>query len=190
MKFRALALAAIATALFAAPAAQAIYMVTPLTIQADEGTANVGDAVPITVTAYNDSTQADWAGKTIAVRLFVVETEEEHLVLESLALDEKAAAAFTWDVPAYADDKNVVLLLKSDTNETLARRDFAIGDAEPIYRLMAESGPGNEKVSRDDSALDTGAPPASPSRTPGPAALALVGAGLAAALGLALARRR
>ncbi len=188
-----------------ATTADALYIRTPLQVHTDNSEADVGDTLPFNVTATDEEGATAWSGKTVTVRWSYDPNEGSEnppaedepypepvsgTLLESLALDEKATATFTWTVPAEVDNKNVAIRLEDETGELLAIQHIAIGDAVPMM-MIAMTGPGGELPEQTNSETDTPANPdgvqnddtptektdtAKPRSVPSIGVLALVGA--------------
>lgn len=203
------ALAAIGLLAIAAPA-QAIYLATPMHLSSDAGQYKVGDEASFTVTPENETVAQEWAGRTLQVRYGYDKNEGQgpsedgedtyvsSVLLAELKLDEKASATFKWTIPAEVDDRNVDVTLFFG-EEAVAFNPIAIGDAEP--RMYAMSGPGKgaaeqgtppemESPPADTGSGEEAAGEPAAKTVPGIGMIALVGTLGAAALGVALARRK
>lgn len=144
-----------------APAASAVYVVTPLRAHASTNAADVGDTIDVTIEPENETTAAEWAGKLVHAYYAYdpnegaedpdAQTSSEayarELIDDSIALVGKAAGSFAWTVPAAVDDHNVVIRIESPDGELLAIADVAVGDAPPIMRTLA----GSDAELADDS---------------------------------------
>lgn len=198
-----------------APAAGAIYVVTPLTLHPSESEVQVGDSVEFRVEPQNESEAAAWAGRTVSVIYTWNAAEgnesaqspdeptdsssmQERVLLEALTLDDAARASFQWTVPDEVDDHNVDVMLVDEDGERVAFTYLAVGDAPPNMRILAGSGPAPAPEpangTPEDGAAGGDAPAgadesAEPRQdTPGAGLVAIVG--VVGALALALARRR
>ncbi len=196
-----LALAVVALLGAAAPT-QAIYIATPLTLDPKHSASEPGEDVGFTVgpSPDNESAREDWAGKTVKARFGYnpnegsdsdhADSDMDYVLGEigTITLDDKAAGAFTWTVPAEVDGKNVDVFLESDDGERLAFAYLAVGDAPPVMRTMAGGAEDPERLDSeapgvaDDNAENGEAP------SPGIAALMVFLA--AAAVGMTVLLRR
>lgn len=196
-----LALALLACLLLA-PAASALYVVTPLRAFADTNVAKVGDTLTVTIEPENETTAAEWAGKLVHAYYAYDRNENAEQPSESpdsyvrepigngFTLDGKAAASFTWTVPADANDHNVAIRIESPEGELLAVADVAVGDAPPMMRALGGSAGGGapEPVQTDmgNAGSDREGEAAESNDVPAPALVA----GLAVVVLAALALRR
>ena len=172
-----LALAAIGF-LATAPTAAAIYVVTPLNLDASATQADVGDTLTFRLSSNPEHEGSSYAGQTVRVQYGYdtaenaepsgdpnettsssdETTEETPYVyhdITTLTLDDAANGSFEWIVPAEVDDHNVFVTVLSDTNETLASAHIGIGDADPMMFLMRESGPASPPVEGEDQPLQS-----------------------------------
>lgn len=204
-----LAAALLASLLAMAGPADAIYIVTPLTLSPTDVEADVGDALQFDVAPHPDAEGASYAGRTLTVRYGYDPHEaaaneeppsdpdgtvssddappEDASILrdaQTITLDDASKASFTWTVPAEVDDKNVWITLVDEQNESVANANVNVGDAPPrMYALMEGSQGDGAPVQTDAEAVQDDAT----NDVPAPGVLALaVGAGLVA---LALRRR-
>ena len=201
MNLRTLALAA-AVLVALAPAAQALYVVTPLRLHSETMQADVGDEVRFDVSPENESMQAQWGGQTVVVWYTFDPNESEDpeqpraetepsfrraQILPDLQLDADASGTFTWTVPAEVDDRNVAVRVESADGELLAIRDLAVGDAPAVMRIAA-GGPGEPvETPMETAPADEDHGPERERDTPGLGVVAALGMlGLAA---LAVRRR-
>lgn len=162
--FRALAVALIAGSLLLATGpASAVYVERPLRLDSHDVEFEVGDTAHFTVRAENETTAAEWAGRTVSVHYAYDANEGDEqsthndpdastdnsgwtqkVLLESLALDQNAEAAFEWIVPEEVDDRNVNILLLDDEGEVLALLHVAVGDATPMMYTTGAPDDGRE----------------------------------------------
>lgn len=203
-----LAVIAAAALLATAAPADAVYIETPLVIEAPDDHAEVDDTIEFTIgpNPNNASAQEQWAGKTVNVRYSYDKNEgqdghhgdepvsnqgyTEGTILDGLTLDEKARGTFTWTIPSEVDDRNVNIFLEEDGHdERLAFAYLAVGNATPMMHAMSgpsdgepEIGP-EDKESHDDAVSDT-------NEAAGIAAAGLLGTLALAGVAVALVRRR
>lgn len=144
--------------------ASALYIQTPLLLDVDQE-ADVGDVLVVTVRPENETAAAKYAGATVRV-LFTYDANEsgqgaaspeepvdasdfrEHTILDTLVLDDQAQATFGWTVPAEVDGHNVDLVIEQGA-ERLAFAYLAVGDAPPMMRILAGSGPAPDGIGPD-----------------------------------------
>lgn len=184
------------------PTADALYIRTPLTLNADETQADVGDSVTFRIGTdpENASAASDWGGKNVVIAYTwdpnegdpspeAESTTSRTVVDPALALANDATATFTWTVPEEVRDRNVEITVQSNGGDLLAVYPMVIGNAEPRMRIAASGPSGEQPV---ETPLESGAPPTGPAtetnNVPGFAPLALGIAVVGAAL--LLARRR
>lgn len=209
----------VATTLVASGPASAMYMITPLALNASAYDTQVGDLLKFTITPNADHEGPSWAGQTIRVQYnydpnegrepasnespdaAVSDGEDQaspyvFVDLPGVTLDEKESGAFEWTIPADVDDRNVFVVLLSADGETLASVNVRVGDAAPLMMLMAGNGPTEVEQT---PVTDTAAPPADDAAAPqtqdetsanNVPALGLGGALVAAGVAVALLARR
>lgn len=133
--------------------ASAIYIETPLALEASDREVEAGDVVVFQVRALSGA--EPYAGATVRV-VYAFDANEtgegpdgptdsasfqERVLLDRLVLGAKADGTFEWTVPAEVDGRNVDVIILSQGDERLAFEYLAVGDAPPQMRIMAGSGP-------------------------------------------------
>lgn len=171
-----LALAAIGF-LAMAPTASAIYIVTPLVLDASTTEADVGDTLRFDLSPNAEHEGPSYAGQTVRVQYGYDTAENEepssdpnetassddetsetpyvYRDITTLTLDDASTGSFEWVVPAEVDDHNVFVTVLSDTNETLATSHIGVGDADPMMFLMRESGPASPPAEGEEQPLQS-----------------------------------
>lgn len=166
---------AVGLLLAATPAAQAVYIVTPLRISIPQRAYDVGDRVEFSIEPENDTTQEEWRNVVVSVCYSYDSAERpegedrpasdeatssdsivQECLDERVTLDGEARATYAWTLPQEVDDHNVDVWLQADDGGKIAFTYFAVGDAPPQMRAMnriddggtepAPIGEGNEPV--------------------------------------------
>lgn len=167
-------------ALVAAPAASALYVVTPLKIRISDNAPEVGDAVTLTLLRdpeYKENTSL--AGRTVTVRYSYDPNEgEENSTppaegeatsvtrdIGTVTLDAKEGGTLAWTIPAELDRHNAFLTAVDENGEDVGvgYSPVAVGDAPPMMMIMAGGGGGSEP-----EPLSPGSPEPAPGAQPEP----------------------
>lgn len=139
-------------ALLAAPAASAMYIITPLKIQVSDDTPQVGDTITLTIVPdpeYDDPNATSLAGKSIVVKLNYDPKEGDEnsepgsaqpvfLEIGTVTLDDKQSATLTYTIPQELDDHNAFLTAVDEKGNDVGAGygPIAVGDAPPIMMIM------------------------------------------------------
>lgn len=184
--------------------ANALYVVTPLTLTFSAQEAEAGDVITLTLGPNEDHENAStYAGQDVRIQYSwsanegqdpensSSDADEVTGIAGQITLDGEARGSFTWQLPAESDDHNVFFTILAADDEPLAHGHVRVGDAEPIMAIMAggsddgaiaETGPVDSTPAQDASSEGSG------NAVPAAGVALLLGA--LGAVALALARRR
>lgn len=142
-------------ALVAAPAASAMYIVTPLKIRASDDAPEAGDTITLTLLPdpeHDDPNATSLAGKTVLVKANYDPKEGEEgsepgsaqpvfLDLGSVTLDAEQSGTLTWTIPAELDRHNVFLTaVDEEGNDVgIGYGPLPVGEAPPMMTIMQGS---------------------------------------------------
>lgn len=183
--------------LAASGVASAMYVITPLRIEASHAEAEPGDIIDLTLRPEQDYEGESLAGKSVLVRFGYDRNEpvegQEHtgesdfvyVDIGRVTLNDNSAGALSWTVPAEVDDRNAFITVLDEAGETVGSTHVRVGDASPIMFALA-SGTKGEPV--QEGGPEVQADTQAESDVPAPGLVAGVGA--LAAVALVLSRRR
>ncbi len=156
--------ALLVTTLLAA-SATAAKMEAPLALETDTDHAEVGDVILLTISTARDETQPQWAGQGVHLA-FEYDMNEDRFttnpegqtawtresIVTDIGLNDDATATYAWTVPQNLQDRNVMLLVVSATDEVLTYRLLPVGNPEPIMLASSTSSGPNEPVPNQETA--------------------------------------
>lgn len=179
--------------------ASAMYVITPLRIEASHAEAEPGDIIDLTLERDPEHEGRSLAGETVLVRFGYDRNEprenETHsgesdwvyVDIGRVTLNDKSAGALSWTIPAEVDDHNAFLTVLDDAGQTLGSTHVRVGDATPMMFAL-RAGTDKGAVQEETPAPDVEADTQATSDVPAPGLV--LGVVALAAVALLVSRRR